>query len=115
VDWNAEVAAGSEDYELSSRTVSFTFEEHERGQRDARAHISDFLGASFLVGLTFGHNGATKAVAQIIGKFVELGVAVNLDGFLGGVADHVAVMAPSQMVFQFSFGAVVEDPIQVVR
>ena len=94
------------------KDLSASFEEHER---DARAYISDFLRAGFLVSLAFGHNGAAKAVTQIVGKFVELGVAVDLDGLLGGVADNVAVMAPSQMVFQFSFGAVVKDPIQVIR
>ena len=66
------------------------------------------------MGLAFGHNGAAQAVAEIVGKFVELRVAVDLDGLLSGVADNVAVMAPSQMVFQFSFGAVVKDPIQIV-
>src|SRR5216684_2351619 len=75
---------------------------------------SGFLGARLFVCLTFGHNGAAKAVAQIVGKFAELRVAVDLDGLLGGVADNVAVVAPSQMVFQFGLGAVVKDAVQVV-
>jgi hypothetical protein len=70
--------------------------------------------AGFLVGFALGDNGRTETIAQIVGEFVKLGIAVNLDGLLGGVANHVAVVAPSEMVFQFSLGAVVQDAVQVV-
>src|SRR5450755_158753 len=75
---------------------------------------SGFSRAGLLVGLALGHDGGAETVAQVVGKLVKLGVAVNLDGLLGSVANHVAVVAPSQMVFQFGFGAVVQDAVQVV-
>jgi hypothetical protein len=43
-----------------------------------------------------------------------LRIAVDLDGFFGGVANHVTVVAPSQVVFQFGFSARVNDAIEVV-
>jgi hypothetical protein len=76
--------------------------------------LSGFAGAGFLVGLTFSYNGAAKAVAEIVGEFVEFGAAVDLDGLLGGVANHIAVVAPSQMILKLGFSTVVEDPVQVV-
>jgi hypothetical protein len=35
-----------------------------------------------------------EATSEAFGKLVKLVVAVNFDGFLGGVHDHVAFMAP---------------------
>ena len=75
----------------------------------------NLFGPGFLARLTFGNDGTAKAGAKVFRQRIKLGVAINLDGLLGGVADHVAVMALSQVVFQFSFGAVVKDPIQVDR
>jgi len=64
--------------------------------------------------MALGNNGRSEARSEVVREFVKLGIAVNLDGLLGGVANHVAVVAPSQMVFQFSLGAVVQDAVQVV-
>src|SRR6266545_3158774 len=50
-----------------------------------------------LVLLALAHDGGTKSAAEVVGQFVEFGIAINLDGLLGGVAHHVAVMAPSQV------------------
>jgi hypothetical protein len=47
--------------------------------------------------LALGDDRGTKPGSEVIGKFVEFGVAVNLDGFLGGIADNIAVVAPGQV------------------
>jgi hypothetical protein len=43
-----------------------------------------------------------------------MGLPVDLDGHLGGVADDVAVVAPLKMVFQFGLGLGVHRLIEVV-
>jgi hypothetical protein len=60
--------------------------------REAR---SNFLRTSLLFGLAFGDDGGSEAIAKVVWKLVELRVAVDFDGFLGGIADNVAVVAPS--------------------
>jgi hypothetical protein len=64
--------------------------------------------------MTLGNNGSAKAGAKVFRKLVQLGIAINLDGLLSGIADHVAVVAPGQMIFQFSFCARVNRTIKVV-
>jgi hypothetical protein len=66
------------------------------------------------VAFTFGHDGVLEAGAKVIGEFVDLVVAVNFDGFLGGIHDHVALAAPMEVFVQFSFQALTKGPIQVV-
>jgi hypothetical protein len=73
-----------------------------------------FGAGLFFPALAFGDDGGTEAVAEVVRQFVKLGVAVNLDGLLGGVADHVAVVAPGQMVFEFALCAVVNDAVKVI-
>jgi hypothetical protein len=64
--------------------------------------------------LALRHDGRAKASAQIVWKFVELGVAVNFDGLLGGIANYIAVVAPSQMIFELRLGPIVEGPVEVI-
>ena len=59
------------------------------------------------------HDGRAQAAAEVFGQFVELRVAVNLDGFLRGIANNVAVVAPGEMIFQLDFGLFVENAVQV--
>jgi hypothetical protein len=35
---------------------------------------------------------------EVFWKFVELGIAVDFNGLLGGIANNVAVVAPSKML-----------------
>ena len=67
-----------------------------------------------VVALAFADDGGSQLGAEIIRKFVEMGLPVNLDGHLRGVADHVAVMAPLKMVFQFGFRLGIHRPIEVI-
>ena len=64
--------------------------------------------------LALAYDGGSEPVPEVVGEFVELGIAVDLDGFLGGIADHVAVVAPRQVIFELGFGPRVERAIEVV-
>lgn len=81
--------------------------------RNAALRLSALRSALFML-LTFGHDGGTKLSAQIFGQFVELRVAVDLDGLFGGVANHVTVMAPGKMILQFDFGVFVDHTVQII-
>jgi hypothetical protein len=94
--------------------VGFAVEDGDAPRREHSTCGLDFLRASLLVSFALGYDGVAKTAAKVVGKLIKLGIAINLDGLFGGIANHVAVVTPCQMVFQFSFGAVVEDPIQVV-
>jgi len=60
---------------------------------------SDALWSAFLMLLAFRHDRGTKPGAEIVWQFVQLRVAINLDGLLGCVADDIAVVAPGKVVF----------------
>ena len=56
-----------------------------------------YLGGGFLAGLAtaaFRHYGVMEAAAEAFWKLIKLVIAVNLDGFLGGVHHNVAFFAP---------------------
>jgi hypothetical protein len=67
--------------------------------------LSKVLRFGFLL-LAFAlrNNSSLELGAEGVWKVVNFVVAVNLDGHLGGIADHVAVMAPLEMLFQFDPG-----------
>lgn len=62
----------------------------------------------------FVHNGLVEFAAEGVWQFVDLIVAVDLDGLLGGIHDHLAVMAPMKMLFQFYPDLSVRGAVQVV-
>jgi hypothetical protein len=64
--------------------------------------------------LAFTYDCRSEAGAKVFREFVELGVSVNLNGFLCGIANHIAVVAPSQMLFQFGLGRGVNHAVQVI-
>jgi hypothetical protein len=67
-----------------------------------------------LAGLALADNGGPEPGSKVLGEFVQLGIAVDLDGLLGGVANNVAVVAPSQVLFEFGFCGGVDDAVEVV-
>jgi hypothetical protein len=79
-----------------------------------RKNVSHTLRSALFLLLALGHDGGTEAAAKIFGEFVELGIAVNLDGLLGCVAHYVAVVAPGKVVLQLNLGLLVEDAVQIV-
>src|ERR1022692_3380097 len=75
---------------------------------------SDALRPALLVLLALGHDGGAETRAEIFGQFVQLRVAINLDGLLRGVTNHIAVVAPGKMIFQLDFRTLVEDAVQII-
>src|SRR5215471_3794978 len=63
--------------------------------------------------LALRHNCGTKSAAEVFRKFVELRIAVDLDGLLGCVANNVAVVAPRQMILQIGLCFFVENAVQI--
>jgi len=61
--------------------------------------------AGFFSGLALGHDGRPKPGSQVFREFVELGITIDLNCLLGGVGDNVAVVAPSQVLFEFGLCA----------
>src|SRR5581483_540891 len=57
------------------------------------------LRAALFLLLALGHDRRAQAAAEIVRQFIELGIAIDFDGFLGGVAHHVAVVAPGEVIF----------------
>src|SRR5258708_1995401 len=70
---------------------------------------------TFLARLALANNGGSESGAKVFGEFVKLGVAVNLDGLFGGIANYIAVVAPSQMLFQLRLGRGVNYAVEVIR
>jgi hypothetical protein len=79
-----------------------------------RAALTFWLIRLLLIG-ALRHDCGTKASTQVVRKFVQFGVAINLNGLARGIADHVAVVAPCEMVVKFSLGTGVQYAIKVVR
>lgn len=67
----------------------------------------------FLAG-ALAHDGRVQAGTKIVGEFVELGVAVDFDGVLGGGDDNVAFVAPGQVLFKFSASALVNHAVKII-
>jgi hypothetical protein len=44
--------------------------------------------------LAFADDGSAQPIPQLVGQFEQLGVAIDFDGALGGVANDVTVMTP---------------------
>jgi hypothetical protein len=71
-----------------------------------------YLSGGFLSSLAmaaFSHNGIVEAASEAFWKLVKFIVAVDFDGFLGGIHNHVAFVAPMEMLIQLDF-QVLADP-----
>jgi hypothetical protein len=69
------------------------------------------LGGSFLSGLTraaLRHNGIVEAVSEAFWQDVQFIIAINFDGFLGGIHHHVAFVAPMEMLIQLHFQVIAD-------
>src|SRR5208282_5427822 len=64
--------------------------------------------------LTFDHDGRSQPGTEVFRQFVKLGVAIDLDGLLRGVTNHIAVVAPGKMILQLDFCRFVEDAVQII-
>jgi hypothetical protein len=100
-------------YKKKSRLTSNFREITRKLGKQAKSGLYGLRGP-LLVLLALFHDGATEAGAKVFGQLVKLGVAVNLNGFLGCVADHVAVVAPGKVVFQLHLGGFVDHAVQII-
>ena len=63
--------------------------------------IAAELFVGFAGAAAAGHDGGFEAGLEIGGEVVDLGVAVDVDGFGGGVEDDFAVLALGDVLFYF--------------
>ena len=71
-----------------------------------------FLGTR--AALTLCHDGGPQPAAQIVREVIQVGIAIDLDRHLGGVADDIAVMAPLEVIFQLRPCLGVHRVVQVI-
>jgi hypothetical protein len=55
-----------------------------------------------------------KARSEAFGELVKLIIAVNLDGFFGGIHYHVAFVAPMEVFIQLHFKVIGDLTVQVI-
>ena len=73
--------------------------------------------SGFLSGLTvaaFCHNGLVEAASEAFWELVNLIIAVNFDGFLGGVHHHMAFVAPMEVLVQLDFQVLADLAVKVI-
>jgi hypothetical protein len=76
--------------------------------------LSDALRPALFVLLALSHDGRAETTAQFVRQFIKLRVAIDLDGLLGSVTNHIAVVAPGKVVFKFDLSFLVEDAVQII-
>ncbi|HLK51920.1 MAG TPA: hypothetical protein VKU42_00610 [Candidatus Angelobacter sp.] len=75
------------------------------------------LSGGFLPGLAapaFRHNGVVEAGSEALWKLIKLVIAVNLDGFLGRIHDHVAFFAPMKMLIELDFQVLADLAVKII-
>jgi len=75
------------------------------------------LAGRFLSGLAataFGHNGIMEAASKALWKLIKLIIAVNFDGFLGGIHHHVAFLAPMEVLVQLDFQVLANLAVKII-
>ena len=60
------------------------------------------------------HDGLVEAVSKVFWQLVKLVIAVNLDGFLGGIHHYVAFVAPMEVFIQFDPQVIADLAVQVI-
>jgi hypothetical protein len=61
------------------------------------------------------HDGVVKAGPEGVGKLVNLVITIDLNGLLGRVEDHMAFVAPMQVLIKFSLEVLCDLAVQVIR
>jgi len=68
-----------------------------------------------LFGVTaFAHDGIVEARSERVGELVNLVVSVDFDGLFGGIEDHMAFVAPMQVLIEFGLEAFSNFAVQVI-
>jgi hypothetical protein len=84
------------------------------GKKKKMVRSSTALRVGFLVSRTLAHDGRAKPRTQIVGQLVKFRVAIDFDSLASGIADHIAVVTPRQVIVEFGLGPGVEHAIEVV-
>jgi len=77
----------------------------------------NILGDGFLFRFAlaaFRHNGIVETVSEAFWKLVKLIIAVNFDGFLGGVHHDVAFVAPMEMFVELEFQVLGDLAVKII-
>ena len=69
---------------------------------------------AFFGGVAAGHDGGAETCGEVFRKVVMLLAAVDVDGLAGGVDDDFAVMAASEVFFDFGEQLGVDLTVEVV-
>ena len=79
--------------------------------------MENSLSGGFLSGLAaaaFRHNGIMEAGSEALWKLIKLVIAVNLDGFLGGIHHHMAFFAPMEMLIELDFQVLADLAVKII-
>lgn len=61
------------------------------------------------------HNGVVEAGPEGVRKLVNLIISIYFNRLFGGVENHVAFVAPMKVLIKFSFEALCNFAVQVIR
>jgi hypothetical protein len=61
-----------------------------------------------------GNNGVMEAASEALWKLIKLIVAVNFDGFLGGIHHHVAFFAPMEVLVQLDLQVLANLAVKII-
>jgi len=75
------------------------------------------LGGRFLPGLAvaaLGQNCIMEAGSEAFWELVKFVIAVNFNGFLSGIHNHVAFFAPMEMLIQLDFQVLADLTVKII-
>jgi hypothetical protein len=55
-----------------------------------------------------------EAGSEAFWQLIKLVIAINLDGFLGGIHDHVAFVAPMEMLVELDFQVLADLAVKII-
>ena len=62
----------------------------------------------------FCHYGLVEAISEALRELVKFVIAVNFDGLFGGIHDHVAFVAPMQMLVELDFQVLADLAVEII-
>lgn len=85
---------------------------HDQGPLSGTLSIGSL--ANNLGGFALGHYGLLELHPESLREFIDSVIAINLNGLLGCVQDHMAVVAPMKMFIEFGAYGLTHCAIQVI-
>lgn len=76
-----------------------------------------YLGGGFLSRLAAAalrHNGIVEAGSEALWELIKLVIAVNFNGFLGGIHYHVAFFAPMKVFVELDFQVLADLAVKII-